>query len=104
MGGMPDVPALAVPERRGVRCLVLPGTPRDALAELPAGVEIVEGDVRDPRSLAAFVRGAEGAPVFHVCGVVASTRVQDFHDVNVEGTRNVLAAAAGVNAARVIGV
>lgn len=104
MGGLPDVAALAAPEPRPVRCLVLPGTSRAALDELPAGVELVEGDVRDPRALASFVRGAEGATVFHLCGVVSSGRARDFHEVNVEGTRNVLDAAVGANAARVIGV
>jgi len=102
--GPPDVPALAASEPRRVRCLILPGTSRAALAELPAGIELVEGDVRDPRSLAAFVRGAEGATLFHACGVVATLRVRDFHDVNVEGTRHVLAAAAWANVARVIGI
>jgi len=103
-GGLADTPALAVPEPRRVRCLVQPGTPTAALAELPAGVELVEGDVRDPRSLASFVRGAEGATVFHACGVVTPRRIRDFHDVDVDGTRHVLEAAVGANAARVIGI
>ena len=102
--GIPGVPALAAREPGRVRCLVLTGTSRAALAELPAGVELVEGDVRDPRSLAAFFRGAEGATVFHACGVVATPRVRDFHDVNVDGTRHVLAAATQANVARLIGI
>jgi nucleoside-diphosphate-sugar epimerase len=104
VNGMPEVPALAALEPRRVRCLILPGTPRAALAELPAGIELVEGDVRDPRSLIGFFRGAEGATLFHACGVVATPRVRDFHDVNVDGTRHVLAAATEGNVARMIGI
>ena len=104
VGGLGDVPGLAIPEARHVRCLVLSGTPRAALADLPAGVELVFGDVRDPRSLAAFVRGAEGATIFHACGVIRARRLDDFHAVNVEGTRHLLEAAAAAGVARVIGI
>lgn len=89
---------------RRVRCLVLPQTPAAALASFPPGVEIVPGDVRDPRSLVDFFRGAEGASVFHLCGVVNPRHTRDFRRVNVEGTRNVLAGAVNSGAARIIAI
>lgn len=102
--GLADVPALASPAPRRIRCLVLAGTPAAALAALPPAVELVEGDVRDPRSLVPFVRAAAGATLFHLGGVVTTRRLQDYDDVNVEGTRHVLHAAVGAGVARVIGI
>lgn len=66
--GLPEVPAAEAGRR--VRCLVMPGTPTAALATLPPEVELVQGDVRDPRALRDFFRGAEGATLFHLCGVI----------------------------------
>ncbi|HEY3172774.1 MAG TPA: NAD(P)-dependent oxidoreductase [Thermoanaerobaculia bacterium] len=100
--GLPELPS---PDgKRRVRCLVLPGTPAPSLEGIPADVELVEGDVRDPGSLREFFRGAAGATVFHLCGVVTPRRTRDFYEVNAEGTRNVLDAAANVGAGRVIAI
>ncbi|HEX9303666.1 MAG TPA: NAD-dependent epimerase/dehydratase family protein, partial [Thermoanaerobaculia bacterium] len=100
--GLPELPG-SDRERR-IRCLVLPGTPVSALAAIPADVERIEGDVRDPRSLREFFRGAGGATVFHLCGVINPPRMRDFSEVNVEGTRNVLDAAANAGVARLIAI
>ncbi len=84
--------------RRGhpVRVLARPGDPLVSLAGLP--VEIVEGDVLRPASLAPALRGA--TCVFHLAGVVSISTLDEerVRAVNVDGTRNVLAAcrAAGV--------
>jgi nucleoside-diphosphate-sugar epimerase len=100
--GLPELPS---PDgNRRVRCLVLPGTPAPALVGIPADVELVEGDVRDPGSLQDFFRGAGGATVFHLCGVVSPRRARDFYDIHVEGTRNVLNAATNAGAGRVIAI
>jgi nucleoside-diphosphate-sugar epimerase len=100
--GLPELPGSD--RGRRIRCLVLPETAAAALAEIPAEVERVEGDVRDPGSLRDFFRGAGGATVFHLCGVVRPRRTRDFSDVHVEGTRNVLNAAANAGAGRVIAI
>lgn len=100
--GLPELPAAEAGRR--VRCLVLPQTPAAALATLPPNVELVAGDVRDPRSLVDFFRGAEGASVFHLCGVVNPPRTRDFREVNIEGSRNVLAGAVNAGAARIVAV
>lgn len=95
------LPELTVADPRKVRCLVLPGKHASAL---PPDVEKVEGDVRDPRSLGDFFRGAGGATLFHLCGVVSPPRTRDFHEVNFEGTRNVLNAAANAGVGRTIAI
>lgn len=84
--------------RRGkrVRALVLPGDDERPLAGLP--VEVVHGDVTQPHTLPPAFRGAD--VVFHLAAVVtiSATPSPRVHAVNVEGTRNVVAAcrAAGV--------
>lgn len=77
-----------------IRALVMPGDP--ATAKLPAEVERCPGDLLDPASLDTFfaVPAGTGLKVVHCAGIV-STRsdfCQKMYDVNVQGTKNILAA------------
>ena len=75
-----------------------------AAADLSAlGVELVQGDMTDEASLRLAVEGADR--VFHTAGVVGDwlDRAQAV-DVNVEGTRRLLAAAADAGVTRVVHV
>ncbi len=74
-----------------VRALVLPREPRTNLAGLD--VEIAVGDVTDRGSLASAMRDVDA--VFHVAAVYALwlPDPERMWQVNVEGTRNVLALA-----------
>jgi dihydroflavonol-4-reductase len=83
-----------------VRAMVRPTSPRSNLDGL--GVEIVEGDMRDPE---AVLRAATGARyVFHVA---ADYRLwapdpEEIVRTNVEGTRVVMEAARAAGAERVV--
>ena len=75
-----------------VRALILPGErPRPSMQ----GAEIVEGDVCLRDSLAPFFKPVPGLPtkLIHCAGVISiDSRFQKrLFDVNVEGTRNILA-------------
>lgn len=75
-----------------VRALLFPG--QSAPPSL-AGAQIHEGNICDKTSLAPFFRTEPGelARVIHCAGIVsiASKFQKLVHDVNVEGTRNILA-------------
>jgi nucleoside-diphosphate-sugar epimerase len=75
-----------------VRALVLPGEDRSALCDLP--LEFVEGDVLEPDSLQRAMQGISS--VYHLAGIISIMpgRNEIVRRVNVEGTRNVLRAAA----------
>lgn len=83
-----------------VRILARPGSNLRALGDLP--VERVEGDLREPASLARAMRGV--TLVFHVA---ADYRLwardpQEIYRSNVEGTRSLLAAAQDAGVDRVV--
>ena len=84
-------------EGRAVR--VLARRPLPDLERL--GAEIVRGDLHDPAALRA---GCEGAgTVFHVAGRVGVWGPEaDFFRVNVEGTRNVIAACRAARVPRLV--
>ncbi|MBV8552313.1 MAG: NAD-dependent epimerase/dehydratase family protein [Acidobacteriaceae bacterium] len=65
-------------------------------------VERVTGDLRDPASLAHAIEGCQ--QVFHVAADYRlwSKNPQDLYDSNVEGTRHLLAAAAGAGVDRIV--
>jgi nucleoside-diphosphate-sugar epimerase len=77
---------------------------RDNLSAIARDVEFIEGDIRD---YATTLRAAEGASViFHQAAVPSVPRsVADpalNHDINVNGTFNVLMAAREIGARRVV--
>lgn len=83
-----------------VRCLVRKGSNNAGLDGLP--VELAYGDLRDRASLDLAVAGQER--IYHVAAYV-STVEHDRHevfDVNVLGTRNLLAAAREAGVGRVV--
>lgn len=98
----PDWPeGLARPEFDTVRCLVLPGQAEVARSRHPA-IEVVEGDIRDPAAVGRLMRGAEGATVFHLAGVIHPRRVRELYEINTEGTHHLLAAATAAGVRRVV--
>lgn len=102
--GVPDVPALGPSDRR-VRCLVLPDADASALEALGPQVEIVRGDVTEPRSLAPLFEGSKDATVFHAAGIIHPTGgTQQLFDVNVDGTTNMIEAAKRAKVRRFVHV
>lgn len=74
-----------------IRALILPGEDTTALQGMQ--IEYCEGDVLDTASLERAMQGID--TVFHLAGIISIVPGQDdlMRKVNVEGTRNVLAAA-----------
>jgi nucleoside-diphosphate-sugar epimerase len=82
-------------ERAAVRALVLPDEP------VELGAEIARGDVTRPESLVPAMRGVR--LVYHLAARVGDWGAEElFRSVNVDGTRNVLAAAAEAGVERVV--
>ena len=89
-----------VSQGRRVRALVMPGEDRRHLLDLP--IEIIEGNVLDPKTLQRAMQGVE--VVFHLAGVISILpgKNEKVRQINVEGTRNVLAAARECGVRRVV--
>jgi nucleoside-diphosphate-sugar epimerase len=94
------VPAL---QERGdtVRVLALPGEDTTWLAE--RHVAIYRGDVRQPDTLVAPLRGVD--IVLHLAGLMGVWRpMQDYYAVNVTGTKNICRAALAAGVRRLVHV
>jgi dihydroflavonol-4-reductase len=76
---------------QSVRALILPGEDTLPLRDLP--IEQVSGDVLDPPSLSKAMTGV--SRVFHLAGIISILpgRNELLRMVNVEGTKNIVAAA-----------
>ena len=85
---------------RSVRILARPSSDLRALEGV--AVERVEGDLRDPASLARAVRGAQ--LVFHVAADYRlwAREPQEIYRSNVEGTRSLLSAARHAGVERIV--
>jgi nucleoside-diphosphate-sugar epimerase len=101
--GLPDVPNLAkADESLNIFALVLPSEDDAALRKISPRAQIVRGDVRDAADCRRFLDKSEGATIFHCAGLIHPKRIRDLYQVNVEGTANVLNAAAAAGARRAI--
>jgi len=69
-----------------------------------AEIRGMTGDLRSPADCARFCAGARGAILFHTAGVIHPRRVREFYDVNVQGTKNLLAAALNARVRRIVAV
>jgi dihydroflavonol-4-reductase len=85
---------------RPVRCLVRPRSRRNNLDGLP--VEIAEGDLSDPASLACAMGGV--STLYHVAADyrLFAKDPQELYRSNAGGTENILAAAAGAGVSRIV--
>jgi nucleoside-diphosphate-sugar epimerase len=65
------------------------------------GVDVVEGDLLDPTSLGAAVRGA--GPIYHCAAAVGPERsVKEIIETNLTGVRRLCDAAASAKAGRIV--
>jgi dihydroflavonol-4-reductase len=83
-----------------VRAFVLPGEDLSPLNGLD--IEIVEGNVLDPASLSEAMKGVR--TVYHLAGMISIMpgEYEKMHRVNVNGTKNVLAAARKARVKRLV--
>lgn len=72
-----------------------------AAAALP-GAQVHVTDLTDRQAVAEAFEGLSQCSVVHAAGVIHPARVQQFHEVNVQGTRNVLDAALGAGLTRFV--
>lgn len=86
-----------------VRCMVNSASPFDDAEyarRTGSRVEVVRADLRDPVSLRAAVRGVTS--VVHGAAIMHVRRTQEFYDVNTEGTRRLVEAAAEAGVGRFV--
>ncbi|MGZ3578273.1 MAG: NAD-dependent epimerase/dehydratase family protein [Syntrophales bacterium] len=77
----------------GVHVRALVRSPGKAARLRRSPLEIVEGDLLDPQSLSKVAKGCD--LVFHCAALVRETGIKrEFYQINVEGTENILKAAA----------
>jgi nucleoside-diphosphate-sugar epimerase len=101
--GLPELDPPGKRPGRRVVALVRPGVDPAPLKALGPSLEVVTGDLRNPEDLGRFLAGATGGTVFHLAGVIHPTRgVKEFYEVNVQGTRSLLAAAEAAGARRFV--
>ena len=89
--GMLGIPVAIALMEAGFEVTALARTPESARRSLPAGIAIVQADVRDEESLRQGLRGQDG--VYLSLSVAPGQRKGDFH-TEVQGLEHILAAAA----------
>ena len=85
-----------------VRCLVPRGMDPSPLTAISDQVAVSAGDLQDAASLREFCRGAEGATLFHIAGIIHPRFRREFGQINAEGTRTLLGAARDAGVERVV--
>src|ERR1700756_523097 len=103
--GLPEHEALKEPRSDlRVRCLILPGQNGAPLRKISDRVEVMTGDIRNPADCARLCQDFAGGILFHTAGMIHPSKVAEFYQINVEGTKQLLdaAIAAGIKRAIVV--
>jgi len=101
--GLPDHDLLrGANTRLKVRALVLPGQDAAALCKISDRVEVVEGDLRDPAVCTRLCARTRGAILIHTAGIIHPRKVSEFYEINVQGGKNILDAAATAGVRRAV--
>jgi dihydroflavonol-4-reductase len=97
--GSAVVRALLANGEKKIRALVRKGS---ILDNVPEGVNVINGDLRDPSSLTRACRGCTG--LYHVAADYRlwSKRPLDLYESNVNGTRNLMDAALDAGIQRIV--
>lgn len=94
INGLTDTPDLLKLSPDGVvRVLLLPGEKTKFLEKYSDKVEVCFGDVRIFDDCRLFLKNSHGAKLIHTAGIIHPKRVNDFFEINVNGTMNILNAA-----------
>jgi uncharacterized protein YbjT (DUF2867 family) len=96
--GMLGIPVAVALMEAGFEVTALARSPESARRSLPAGIAIVQADVRDEESLRRGLHGQDG--VYLSLSVAPGQREGDFH-TEVQGLEHILAAAREANVARI---
>jgi nucleoside-diphosphate-sugar epimerase len=88
----------------GITAFLHPQDSEAAVRAIVPDARIVRGDVRDPAAVDELFRDAKGGTVIHTAGIIHPRRVREFYEVNRDGTRHVLEAAARSGVRRVVAV
>jgi nucleoside-diphosphate-sugar epimerase len=77
-----------------------------SLREAHPGIDVrgLSGDLRNVADVERFTAGARDAVLFHTAGVIHPARVREFYEVNVQGAKNLLAAAQHAGVRRIVAV
>lgn len=103
VAGLPDHDRLSGPnDQLKIRALVLPGQDIAALKKISRNIEVIEGDLRDPEACVRLCANAGGATLFHTAGVIHPKSVREFYTINVDGGKNILAAAEAAGLRRAV--
>ena len=86
----------------GARVTALARNPSSGGALREAGVAVVEGDLSDPDRLRALIAGAE--VVYHLAAAAGTAPNAEMVQINVWGTRHLIAAARAAGVARFVHV
>src|SRR5262245_2295072 len=101
--GLPDHQRLREPRKDlRIRCLILPGQDSSPLHQLSERIQIVGGDLQNKSDCQKFCEGAKGAVLFHAAGLIHPKRVSELYAANVDGTANILDAAAQAGLRRAV--
>ncbi len=76
-----------------LRCLLAPWEKKEDLLAIDPTIECIQGDLTHEKDCEKLLDGCAGAYLVHLAGIIHPRRVQQFYQINVNGTVHLLQAA-----------
>ncbi|MGB3404420.1 MAG: NAD(P)-dependent oxidoreductase [Microcoleaceae cyanobacterium] len=103
--GLSDCPQLSQPQKNiKIRCLILPHQDGSILTQFSDHIEVIKGDLTNPKDCDSFCENAKDAILFHTAGIIHPQKVSEFYSINLEGTKNLFNSAIQSGVKRVVTV
>jgi nucleoside-diphosphate-sugar epimerase len=87
--GAPQCPTIT----RRARVMIMPHEDTSFFSQFGDRIEIFKGDIRNYEDCLRFTQNVPGAILYHTAGIIHPSKVSEFYEINLDGTKNLLNAA-----------
>jgi nucleoside-diphosphate-sugar epimerase len=86
-----------------IKCMVEEDSDLNTIGLAESDYEVHRGDIRNADDVERFLKGADGATIFHCAGLIhPKLRTKELFDTNVGGAKNLARASANANVKKMV--
>ena len=85
-----DVLIMEIPKNIKINCLINLSESREFFEKFGDKIKIVEGDLRNEKTIFDFIYKSNKSLLIHTAGVIHPKKIQDFYDINYHATSRLI--------------
>ncbi len=98
----PNVLVFEKSKKLNINCLINLGESKEFLNDFGNKVKIIEGDLREEKTIKNFIYKSKKSLLIHTAGVIHPKKIKDFFDINYHATSNLVNYSITKNVSKII--